>query len=136
MPTSISTHVSSLLGVIVSALAVFHPGFTLTTTQTDIIIAIGTGGALVLQALHINLKATALKYLHEFQMQERRLAVQYPAITHMPTNPFTPQAPVVPVIPTSSVDVPRVSGVPVMVSTSAPKAAEGSNNVPLAAPGN
>jgi len=120
MPTSVSTHVSSLLGIVLSAVAVFHPGFTLTTTETGIVIAIGTGGALLLQALHINLKGTALKYLHEFQMQERRLAVMYQNVT----KPLTPVT-----------TAPVVAPVPVTVSTSVPKAAEGSNNVPMAASG-
>lgn len=68
MPNSISTHISSLVGVAVAAIAVFHPGFSLTTAQESIIVSIGTGGALVLQLAHINLKGKALQFAHELQM--------------------------------------------------------------------
>lgn len=107
MPTSISTHVSSLVGVVVAAIAAFHPGFTLTPAQTTIVVAIGTGGALLLQLAHVRLSATALKYLHEYEMLERQLTGSLSVAT--PTPPASP-AP-------TPVQVPH---------------AEGSNNAPFA----
>ena len=114
MPTSTSTHVSSLLALAASVLAVFHPGFTISPDLQQKIVEIGLVAAALFQLGHMGLKALALKLLHEFQLQQQLIAAA------------TPEPPA----PSPAVSAP----VSVMVSQSPETIphAEGSNNVPNA----
>ena len=121
MPTSTSTHVSSLIALAVSAVALFHPGFTITPDLQSKLVILGTSGALLLQALNLRVKAFALKLLHEFQMQQQRLLAE--------TNKIIQD--VSPTVAPATVTADLSAPVSVVVSqdpTQVPH--EGSNNVP------
>ncbi len=116
MPTSTSTHVSSLLALVASVLAVVHPGFSLSPDLQAKIVEIGLVAATLFQLAHVGVKALALKLLHEFQLQQQLISAATP----------TPEPPA----PSPAVSAP----VSVMVSQSPETIphAEGSNNVPNA----
>ena len=121
MPTSTSTHVSSLIALAVSVIALFHPGFTISPDLQSKLVILATSGALLLQALNLRVKAFALRLLHEFQMQQQRLLTE----TNKVINEVDPT--VVPASVTADLAAPvsvTVSQVPSQV------AHEGSNNVP------
>lgn len=136
MPNSISTHVSSLVGVVVSILAALHPGFTLSPTVTAIIVSIGSGGALLLQLAHITLKGTALKYLHEAQMFEQSLvATGTKVVSAVESTAKTTESVLKPVVTETPVVVPVVTtSTPALAVAFSPTPAhaEGSNNFPIA----
>jgi hypothetical protein len=110
MPTSTSTHVSSLLALVVSVVAVFHPGFVISPDLQGKIVTIGLVAAALFQLAHVGMKALALKLLHDFQVRQ-----PVPVSTPVPTTT------------SPSVSAP----VSVMVSQSPETIphAEGSNNV-------
>ena len=122
MPTSTSTHVSSLIALAVSAVALFHPGFTITPDLQSKLVILGTSGALLLQALNLRVKAFALKLLHEFQMQQQRLLSE--------TNKVIQD--VSPAVATSAVTADLAAPVSITVSQDPATVphAEGSNNFP------
>ena len=90
MPTSTSTHVSFLLALVASVLAVFHPGFHLTPDLQAKIVEIGLVAAALFQLAHVGVKALALKLLHEFQLQQQLLVAATPEPAPVPAPVSAP----------------------------------------------
>jgi hypothetical protein len=86
MPNSISTHVSSAVGVILSVLAVIHPGFAVSSTVKELTVSIGIGGALLLQLAHVNLKAKALAAYTQVQLYVKSIESKLPAAVQADVN--------------------------------------------------
>lgn len=74
-PTSISTHISAALGVIIAAIAALHPDFHIAAALQQDIVVVATAGAILLEGQHGWLKSKALQYAHEADMFAKRVGV-------------------------------------------------------------
>lgn len=91
MPNSLSTHISSVVAVVIAVLTGLDKSLTISATDKTVIIAVLVAGAGALQLAHVGLKAKALAVYGDVSKVVRSVEAKLPASVDTDVNQIADQ---------------------------------------------